>query len=464
MIEMSITDKIKLILKLQQNGASNEEIARDIGLPSHNALRSFMNRQGYKSTKSGFVMRDDNDINKTNNKKRDSIEAKLKGVLELQKQGFLSNEIAEKMNFSSTSALRSFMNREGYKSADGKFQPKEKAVKNNAIFIEEDSKIESNEQVKEVSINKQEKEDKKRVTKKKKKDLLETDIASESNEQVKEISANKEEKQKKEKESLDVDNKLTDNEKVYTTPNEQSKRTDEESRKIAEKVVELQFYRIPYLEIAKFVDLQPFELDKLMLEQGYIAEAGKFIEKSKVEVVTTKPKKKAKATSKSKKKKNLKAEPTKEDIYKTNLKKYGRFDMEMGVYIINPTFVTIMENQSKKISIDKTAKEVNMTVRTMHNFMKTQGYVWDNGKYVKESDLLKEEDTQTEIIEEIIEEIEEREPLVRPELTAEIDGPIYLTEYDIKAIDRMYDWIFKNKNNKFIKPWFLKEEEEKVAN
>lgn len=463
MIEMSITDKIKLILKLQQNGASNEEIARDIGLPSHNALRSFMNRQGYKSTKSGFVMRDDNDINKTNNKKRDSIEAKLKGVLELQKQGFLSNEIAEKMNFSSTSALRSFMNREGYKSADGKFQPKEKAVKNNAIFIEEYSKIESNEQVKEVSINKQEKqekEDKKRVTKKKKKDLLETDIASESNEQVKEISINKEEKQKKEKESLDVDNKLTGNEKVYTTPNEQSKRTDEESRKIAEKVVELQFYRIPYLEIAKFVDLQPFELDKLMLEQGYIAEAGKFIEKSKVEVVTTKPKKKAKATSKSKKKKNLKAEPTKEDIYKANLKKYGRFDMEMGVYIINPTFVTIMENQSKKISIDKTAKEVNMTVRTMHNFMKTQGYVWDNGKYVKESDLLKEEDTQTEIIE----EIEEREPLVRPELTAEIDGPIYLTEYDIKAIDRMYDWIFKNKNNKFIKPWFLKEEEEKVAN
>lgn len=465
MVEMSITDKIKLILKLQQEGASNDEIASEIGLPSTAALRSFMNRQGYKSTKSGFVMRDDNDLNKTNNKQRESIEAKLKVVLELQQQGFSNNEIAEKMNFSSTAALRSFMNREGYKSVDGKFQPKEEAVKKKNIVAEDINKVESNEQFKEVSSNKEEKiekEDKKKVTKKIKKEVLEVDTTLESNEQAKEVK--KRVNKKKEKGSADVENKPVINGNIDTTSNEEPKRSNEESKKIAEKVLELQFYRIPYLEIAKFVDLTPFELDKLMIGQGYIIEGGKFIEKSKVEeTVVIKPKKKTKATSKSRKKKNSKVEPIIEDTYKANVKKYGRFDKEMGLYIVNPTVVTIMENQVKKIPVEDTAKEVKMTVRVMHNFMKTQGYVWDNNKYVKESDLLKEEEVQSEIIETIEEEIEEVEPLVRPALTAEVDGPIYLTEHDIKAIDRMYEWIFKNKDNKLIKAWFLKEEEEKSS-
>ena len=182
-----------------------------------------------------------------------------------------------------------------------------------------------------------------------------------------------------------------------------------------------------------------------MTGQGYICEAGKFIEK-KDEEEKVKIKAKTVTKTKSKKKKKSKAEPTLQEKQRAILKKYGRFDFELGLYIINPTIVTILENQENKVSIEETAKQVNMTVRTMHNYMKINGYIWDKKKYIKESELEKQEEMEN--VQDELLEVEEVQPLIRPKKIADVDGPIFFNKQDIKDIRAMYKWFLANKDKK----------------
>ena len=167
---------------------------------------------------------------------------KLQKILDMQEDGKTNNEIVETLEFPSIQALRSFMNRKGYKSNKGIFIPKEETI--NVV------------------------DDYEKTTK---------------------PTSFKASKAETTKEKKNVDKKV----KKEKNPN-------------VDKVLDLQIYNLPIFKIAFMIDMTEPEIEKMMTEHGYMKVNDKFVvkpkplPKSKLTDKSTKSKKYKKVKEKTK--------------------------------------------------------------------------------------------------------------------------------------------------------------------
>lgn len=150
-----------------------------------------------------------------------------------------------------------------------------------------------------------------------------------------------------------------------------------EGQVIVNKVLDLQFYNLPFFKICQMLDLTESQIDSIMTDNGYIKILDKYVVKPKPQ-----KKEKVKKTTKKRTKKEKTPEELLEAEYKRNPAKRGFMDPTGEYLIINKQAENIIENNLKGLSLGEIAKLEKMTKPGLLEFMESKGLFYQNGKFI----------------------------------------------------------------------------------